>query len=272
MMISYLIRVFGWRVAIECVGVLTMAVLFPVGIWITRSAPEEMGLLPDGAAAIDEPRAATVSVLSSAAAIRTANFWYILLGSTLVIGAIGAVIQHFILYLKDLGYTTALASRISTLMLASSLCGRIVVGYLADSFSKKNIIAFFYLTIGVSVLLLGFSQHMLSILIFAIIFGFAMGADYMLIPLVTAECFGTKDLGKILALIIAGYSLGQSGMPWLTGKLFDVQHSYSLAWKILAAAGVLGAAIVYRVSVRSVNPAGAGENIGASTARKLPRH
>jgi len=39
-----------------------------------------------------------------------------------------------------------------------------------------------------------------------------MGADYMLIPLVTAECFGTAALGKLLALIIMGYSLGPMGI------------------------------------------------------------
>src|SRR5436305_14586380 len=100
MMINYLFSVFGWMIVIESVGALTMAVLFPVGIWITRSSPEEMGLLPDGSAGIDEPRAAAGLLLSSATAIRTANFWYILLGSTLVIGAIGTVIQHFILFLK----------------------------------------------------------------------------------------------------------------------------------------------------------------------------
>jgi hypothetical protein len=47
-----------------------------------------------------------------------------------------------------------------------------------------------------------------------------MGADYMLIPLVTAECFGTAALGKILALIIMGYSLGQWAALWMAGKLF----------------------------------------------------
>jgi hypothetical protein len=45
-----------------------------------------------------------------------------------------------------------------------------------------------------------------------------MGAHYML-PLVTAECFGTAALGKILALIIMGYSLGHWAAPSMAGKL-----------------------------------------------------
>jgi MFS family permease len=81
----------------------------------------------------------------------------------------------------------------------------------------------------------------------AFIFGFSMGADYMLIPLVTAECFGTAALGKLLALIIMGYPLGQSGLPWIMVKSFDARHSDDLAWKITAAAGILGAIAAYAV-------------------------
>jgi MFS family permease len=78
-----------------------------------------------------------------------------------------------------------------------------------------------------------------------------MGADYMLIPLVTAECFGTDSMSKLLALIIMGYSLGQWGAPWIAGRIFDAQHSYALAWKIMATAGLLGAAAIYAVSAPS---------------------
>jgi hypothetical protein len=76
-----------------------------------------------------------------------------------------------------------------------------------------------------------------------------MGADYMLIPLVTAECFGTASLGKLLALLIVGYSIGQWAAPWMVGRIFDVQRSYALAWKIVATAGVLGAAAVYAIPI-----------------------
>jgi MFS family permease len=107
--------------------------------------------------------------------------------------------------------------------------------------------AFFYLLIGASVFLLAKPNSLATLLTFAIIFGFSMGADYMLIPLVTAECFGTASLGKLLAFIIMGYSVGQWGAPWIVGRIFDARHSYDLAWKITAIAGVLGAAAIYAV-------------------------
>jgi hypothetical protein len=97
--------------------------------------------------------------------------------------------------------------------------------------------------------LLHFAQRPVAAWSFALAFGFAMGADYMLIPFVTAECFGTASLGKLLALIIVGYSLGQWGAPWLAGKIFDARQSYTLAWEIMTPAGVLGAAAIYAVSL-----------------------
>src|SRR5207302_3586196 len=121
---------------------------------------------------------------------------------------------------------------------------------LADRFRKSHLMALFYFFIGASVFLLAYPHSPAVLCGFAILFGFSMGADYMLIPLVTAECFGTASLGKLLALIIMGYSLGQWGAPWIAGRIFDSQHSYELAWKIMAAAGLLGAAAIYAVSDR----------------------
>jgi len=248
LLVHFLMRNFGWRHALEIVGLLILLVLFPVGIWITRSTPGEMGLLPDGAESVgltEERNSATVSPASGVgAAIRSANFWLILAGSTLVMGAIGSVIQHFILFLKDQGYSVTTATRFSTALLASSLGGRVVVGYLADRFRKKNTMALFYALLSASLLFLGMARRPVAVWTFALIFGFSMGADYMLIPLVTAECFGTASLGKLLALIIMGYSLGQWGAPWMAGRIFDSQHSYELAWKIMAAAGLFGAAAI----------------------------
>ena len=111
-LIHSLIENFGWRRAFEAIGVSILAVLFPVGIWITRSTPREMGLLPDGAAS-DEAAGDGIEVhpVPVRMAIRTSNFWLLLVGSTLTIGAIGTVTSHFILFLNDNGYSRGWASR-----------------------------------------------------------------------------------------------------------------------------------------------------------------
>jgi MFS family permease len=248
---SSLIRAYGWRHALEIIGTLILVVLFPIGLLVTRSSPFEMGLAPDGLPSVpsDIQPSESPGLHTSLAALRTRNFWLLLAGCALVIGAINSVIQHFILFMKDQGYSGAIASRYLSILLAASLASRILVGYLADSFPKKNTMAFFYLLLGVSIPLLYFAHAPAALLGFVAIFGVAMGADYMLIPLVTAQCFGVSALGKLLAVIIMGYSIGQWVAPWLTGRIFDHYHSYTPAWMLLAFGSVLGSAAIYGICI-----------------------
>jgi MFS family permease len=250
-LVNYLAHTLGWRHALQLLGAVILVVLFPVAVWVTRSAPEELGIGSEPGAEpelvqknLSLPSSSSIGVAQAA---RSTSFWLILAGSTLVIGTIGAVVQHFILFLKDAGYSATAAARFSTVLLASSLGGRVIVGYLADRFRKTHIMTFFYFLIGASVFLLVNPQSSSVLWTFTIIFGFSMGADYMLIPLVVAECFGTAALGKLLALIIMGYSVGQWAVPWIVGRIFDARHSYDLAWKIIALAGIFGAAAIYAV-------------------------
>jgi len=260
LLINALIQSFGWRHAFQIIGILILIVLFPVAQWVTRSNPRDLNLIPDGLLGTpvsshmnqtdvtsgSEPVPAQRVELSRA--VRTRNFWLILTACTLTIGAIGAVTQHLILFLKDHGYSQSAASRVSSALLVSSLAGRVIVGYFADRYRAKNVMALFYLALALSIPLLLLADRPAAVWGFALVFGFAMGADYMLIPLVTAECFGLATLGKLLSLIIMGYSLGQWFAPWLTGRIFDAYHSYDFAWGIMAIAATIGAGLIYAVA------------------------
>jgi sugar phosphate permease len=255
LLISGLILGLGWRRAFQIIGGLTLIVLLPLAQWLTRSAPAEVGLSPDGltwepAVKADPKRKVEYPAFEIGHVLRTGNFWLIVAGCTLTIGAIGAVTQHFVLFLKDQGYSLSWASRASSGMLVSSLAGRIVVGYVADRFSKKNVMALFYLLLALAIPMLFLARRPEAVWGFAALFGFAMGADYMLIPLVTAECFGLAHLGKLLAMIITGYSMGQWLAPWAVGRVFDTFHSYDIAWIMATVAGVGGAAVIYAIAPR----------------------
>ena len=268
LVIQPLIQAWGWRHALQIAGSTILIVLFPIARWVTKSKPDDLHLLPDGVPPTVDASISSVSALPAAPAknstpgidfkaiLMSRNFWLILAGCMLTIGAIGAVTQHLILLLRDKGYPLKLASHVFSAMLASSLAGRVIVGYLADRRSKKNVMALFYFLLASSISLLFLSTHPLAVWTFALIFGFALGADYMLIPLLTAECFGLSTLGTVLSLIVSGYSVGQWVAPWVAGRIFDAYHSYDLAWGIMVGAGILGAAIIYTVSpVGSAPPA-----------------
>jgi MFS family permease len=270
LVIQPLIQAFGWRHALQVAGVVILVVLFPITQWLTKSKPGDLHLLPDGVPGT--PGASNSSVLVAPARnctlganlrgiLRSRNFWLIIAGCTLTIGAIGAVTQHLVLLLRDKGYSLKLASRVFSAMLASSLAGRVIVGHLADRRSKKNVMALFYFVLAGSISLLFLSSHPAAVWAFALIFGFALGADYMLIPLLTAECFGLSTLGTVLSLIITGYSVGQWVAPWVAGRIFDVYHSYDLAWSIMVVAGLIGAITIYAITPVETVPPSVSETV-----------
>jgi hypothetical protein len=78
------------------------------------------------------------------------------------------------------------------IMLTSNL-GRLVIGYVADRFSKKLVMVATYFLLAFSVPLALHVQPPHTPYLFVFLFGLAMGADYMMIPLVTAEQFAAHS-------------------------------------------------------------------------------
>jgi MFS family permease len=259
LVIQPLIQTIGWRHSLHISGGVMLVMLFPIAQWMTKSRPADMHLLPDGGPEVGSGPNSSIAATTDFRLparntgtgfgyfLRSRNFWLITLGCTLTIGAVGAVTQHLVLLLTDHGYSLKLASRVFSAMLASSLAGRVTVGHLADRGSKKNVMACFYLVLAAAISLLLLSDYPAAVWCFAAIFGFALGADYMLIPLLMAECFGLSVLGTVLALTISAYTVGQWIAPWLTGRIYDAYHSYNLAWAVMTAAGILGALLIYTV-------------------------
>ena len=255
-----LIRHYGWRVAMLAIGALIGAVLIPLVLRVVRNSPEEVGLLPDGDPGSGlEGRAAEAAVpLRAAAATRA--FWLILIGSLLSIGAVGGVIQHLQLYLRDRSFTPAAAARVASLLLMASIAGRVTMGWLADRFPRKYVMLAACLMVAAAIPLLRLAPAPTAVYGFAFLFGFGMGADYMLIPLMTADCFGVASLGRLMGVILTTDALAQAFAPVVVGRLYDLERSYGRGFALLAAmaaAGALAVSLIPRpqVSAAALPPA-----------------
>jgi sugar phosphate permease len=83
--------------------------------------------------------------------------------------------------------------------------------------------------------------------VFAVGFGFALGADYMLIPLMAAECFGLAALSRVLGLIVMSDGVGEATFPYVVAYLRDQTGSYGAGFMLLAALALLGAVAIMGV-------------------------
>jgi MFS family permease len=228
-----LIQKFGWRHALLFMGMLMLLVI-PLLFWPIRDTPRELGLWPDGNL---QPTSQSVRAAIPLRELwRHPAFWLLAAGSATSIGAIGSINQHMKLLFLDAGLSNGTVANTTFLILSSSLAGRLVMGWLADFFPKKFVMLASYLFVGLPLPLLLVISHSGAPELFAMVFGFGLGADYMLIPLMAAQLFGANSLGRVMGIILPIDSIGQTGFPFLLGLLRDYAGSYT--WGIVMVAGL----------------------------------
>ncbi len=235
----------GFRGALQVFGGL-MFLAWPVALLVLRDKPAEKGLFPDNDK--DALNVPTVKPFSMGYLLAQWPFWLLTIGSICSIGSIGSINQHMKLVFKDNGFLDQTArdsawTTASVLILWSSIAGRLLVGWMADRFSKKWVMTATYVLVAatIPILLLVTPEHIEFLYVFAILFGFGMGADYMLIPLMAAEQFGLNTLARSMAIILPVNTIGQTWFPYFVSLLRDHFGDYGHAMWAVFAISVVGA-------------------------------
>jgi len=257
-----LTEAFGFQTALLIIGGMLL-LIWPIAFFLVKDKPGDIGLYPDGAAV---PHAETKQLPASwDAIIKEPAFWLLLVGSTCSIGSIGSINQHMKFIFQDQGFRDpkvldTLFSNTLLLILFSSIAGRIVMGYLADRYSKKVVMSVTYLLVAATIpLVTAVTPSSPEIVyVFGILFGFGMGADYMLIPLMAAEKFGVNSLARVMAIILPTDTIGQTWFPWIVSKMQE-SGGYGVALKFVFLLSAVGAIAILMLP----NKKKATESLGA---------
>lgn len=248
-----LIDRYGWRTALVMVGALCLFVV-PLARFVMRDRPSDKGLWPDGSAAA--PQEFHDSPHSFRTLIRQRSFWLLAFGSFCSIGAIGSINQHMKLLFQDAGLNASEVADSTFYILISSLIGRVVMGWLADLVPKKYVMIAAYLLVALPIPLLYVIDRPGAPALFAVIFGFGLGADYMLIPLMAAHLFGPNSLARAMGVILPADSIGQTCFPFLLGLLYDTQGDYQSGLAVITSLALAGAVAIAMLPGSSVLGAG----------------
>jgi len=234
-----------FRTCLMVVGGIVLLV-WPLTIFFIKNKPSEIGQNADGVAvATEESKAAP---LPFSYLLKQVSFWLLVVGSACSIGSIGSINQHMKFVFQDQGFKDqatrdAAWAIASASILWSSIAGRLLIGWLADKYPKKYVMTATYLLVAgtIPLLLLVRPGDEISLYIFAIAFGFGMGADYMLIPLMAADVFGVNTLARAMAIILPTDTIGQTWFPWIVSKLRQSLGSYDQAMMAVFAMALIGA-------------------------------
>jgi predicted MFS family arabinose efflux permease len=213
---------------------------------LLKDKPAEVGQYADGAD--HAPKDVNSPAHPLLQLLRSPSFWLLLAGSICSIACIGSINMHMKFVFRDQGFGNQKAlnaawTNASVLILWSSIIGRLSVGYFADIFSKKSVMTTTFIAVAICIpLLLSVKpERPASIPVFAIAFGFAMGADYILIPLMAAEQFGVNSLARAMAVILPLNTIGQTWCPYLVSILRQQWGNYASPMMVVFGIAMLGA-------------------------------
>jgi MFS family permease len=233
-----LTEAFGWHAALRTLGIAIIAIALPMAFFIKDSAEAQR---PKSARASIEPAPVTET-------LKSARFYLLAVASSCSIAAVGGTNQNLKLYLSlDQNYTQGEIAKVASLVLASSLAGRLLMGWLADRYPRKYVMLLIYGIVAISIPVLLLASTPAALYLFAVIFGIGLGGDYMIVPLIAGDLFGVRMLGRVLGIILAADGMAEAVSPMLVAKMRDSSNSYTPGFTmliIIAAVGALAAALL----------------------------
>ena len=253
---GYVVKNHGWQAGFICLGAIILIVGVSLGQTLMRKTrPEEYGLLPDGESG-ETAAICTGSMRAKPALgpiLRDSRFWIIAVCYGVAVMAELAALVHQVAYAQDRQIDRMAAASSIGLIGVTGTLGRFFFGWLADRFRDAKYVSslgFVFMTGGMFLLLKAGTAPILFAS--ALLFGFGMGSIVTMMPYLLADRFGRNVLGTaygMLNFICAGIFGGLG--PVVTGYLYDLQGSYTVAWVIQLAALVLATFLILFLKPRT---------------------
>ena len=221
----------GWSPAYLGLAVITaFLVIPPVLYFLPPTAP---GKSAEGVEAATAAQTATSTDWTVRRALTNSAFWLLFIARTLASMGNQVIVTHTIAHAVDVGYTKVFAASIFGLMGVVSIGGRILFGYLADVMNRQMVFTSVQIisAFGIFALLAMHDNSMPWLLYtYAVCYGLGQGSRALVLSAISADIFHGKHFGAIFGYFTFSIGLGGAIGAWLGGFLFDMTHSYAVAF------------------------------------------
>jgi OFA family oxalate/formate antiporter-like MFS transporter len=196
----------GWRAGWRWLAIGALALTYPMAYFMRR-APEDYGLNPDGRSDVQMQSAAGqraaadfANSLTRREALRSPQFYLLVLAFALFTVSIGVMLIQTIPFLTDSGYSRSTASLMITVTSVPALISKPLWGIFIDRTDAKRLCSLSALITGGSLCLIVASVHWdWNAVVFAAFFilGWGWGGMIPLQEVTWASYFGRRHLGAV---------------------------------------------------------------------------
>jgi MFS family permease len=236
------IELWGWRETYLILAAGTLLLGVPAAFAV-ESSPGRRGLFADNAPA---PPASVISPIVAAPTIRdavAARPFHLLYAASLAT-SLGLFIPfaHLSAYAQDHGFSEGFGALLVGFIGVGSTAGRLVLGGSADRFGRRRSLVATFAGMGLALLAWLAATEGWSLAAFALAFGAAYGGFVALVPALTADYFGGRNMGGILGVLYTAAGIGALIGPVVAGAVYDARDSYTMP--ILLGAAMNGVAML----------------------------
>ncbi len=225
-----LISAYGWRQSYIILGCVLLVVVV-LSSQLLKRDPSVVGEVADG---LDQGNQIGLSPgsegLSLGEALYTIPFWLFFATIFCFGSCVFSIMVHIAAHSTELGISPGGAAKILATLGGASIAGKLLLGKLSDIIGSRNIFIFGFLLMAIALFWLVPAKMAWELYFFAGIFGFAYGGCITAESPMVAFLFSLRSHGSILGVVGFGFTIGGAFGPWLTGHIFDVTHSYQVAF------------------------------------------
>lgn len=239
-----------WQTTYRVLAIFLIAGIVPVGWFLLREHPSEIGENPDGASDADVVAGASYQTgpqvgVDLMTALRERRFWILAFGFLVCGFTMAFANTHFMAYADDMGMHTSMASTSVAVTAVFSVLGTIALGVAADRTRRPPILALTYALRGLAFFLLFALPTGSLVYVYAIVLGISWSATTPLTAAIAADIYGRANLGLIFGTMYTTMNLGFGVGAVLDGVIFDATGDYQPALVINGLVGLAAAACIY---------------------------
>jgi MFS family permease len=157
---------------------------------------------------------------------------------------------HIVAYCGDLGYGVARGAEMLSLMLGFGIVSRIASGFVADRIGGVATLLIGSVLQGVALFLYVLFDSLAQLYVVSALFGLFQGGIVPMYAVIVREYFPPKQAGTLVGLVIMATIAGMALGGWMSGAIFDLTGSYSLAFAHGLAWNVLNGAVALFLLMR----------------------
>lgn len=246
---AHLIERNGWRTTYVVLGIIIVVCALPALFLLGRRPPEMAALGQAGGPrdeAADGQTSSSAEGMTIRQAARTAPFWMIMITGIAIASGFYIVAAHLVPAATDVGIAPTTAALILTVSSIAAVPGTIVgTWWLTDALGHRWALLVLCAGQAVALFLLVPSSSLWAFYLLAALLGFCFSASTPVRQAMAPPLFGLRSIGAVLGFAYLAWSIGALVGPFLAGLIYDLTHSYNLAFTLGGALLAIGAASVY---------------------------